>query len=293
MIAPKRLTKWTGGKAWLPDSYSHLLPLPSRGGRAFDPFCGSCVVAFWYLARGYRVVIGDTNARLIGCLRNLRECPEAVITGLAAIAGAYAEAPDQRADFYLRRECLNGLDPSTAQASALFLFIMRAGFNGLWRENSGGECNTTWGDPLNVDKSGARQHLRSKDLVRADELRAISALLQRADIRLGDFVSTSADIRKGDVGFADAPYAGTFVGYSKGGWTLKDRQRLCVWLRDLDTRGVRWTATDTASDHSLATYGLWHVERAQVRRSGSCKAEGRGLAEECIVTNWTPERKAA
>ena len=282
-----------GGKAQFVDGHAYLLPLPSRGGRAFDNFCGSCVVSFWYLARGYRVVIGDTNARLIRCLRNLRERPEAIIETLAAEASAYTDAKDQREDFYTRRGHLNRLAPESLEASALFLFVLRAGFNGLWRENSKGECNTTWGDPLNVDKSGKRQHVRGKDLVRADELRTIARLLDRADIRLGDFEETSADIRKSDVAFADCPYAGTFVGYSKGGWTLKDRQRLGAWLRRLDKRGVRWTATDTASDHALATYGLWHVERVQVRRSGSCKAEGRGLVTACVVSNWTPERKQA
>ena len=125
--APKRLSRWQGGKAQFVDGHAYLLPLPSRGGRAFDNFCGSCVVSFWYLARGYRVVIGDTNARLIGCLRNLRERPEAVIGTLAAEASAYTDAKDQREDFYTRRGHLNRLAPESLEASALFLFVLRAG----------------------------------------------------------------------------------------------------------------------------------------------------------------------
>jgi DNA adenine methylase len=292
-VTPVRLVKWQGGKAWLCGSYSHLLPLPRRGGRAFDCTAGSCVIPFWYLRQGYRVVIGDTNARLIGCLRNLQRRAEDVISVLTDIADVYRKAADQREDFYARRECLNRLDPADVGASALFLFMLRAGFNGLWRENHAGECNTTWGDPLNVDKSGQRQHVRDRDLVHADELRVIARLLQRADIRLGDFEATSGDIRRGEALFADAPYLGTFTGYSRGGWTIEDRKRLAAHLRALDKRGVRWTATDSADHGALSDLGLWHVERVDVRRSGSCKAEGRGLASEVVVMNFQPSRQEA
>jgi DNA adenine methylase len=133
--------------------------------------------------------------------------------------------------------------------------------------------------------------------VRADELRAISALLRRADIRLGDFAATSADARKIDVIFADAPYVdpakAAFVGYSKGGFGLKDRQRLSAWLREMDRRGVRWTATDAATDHARATYGLWAVDNVQVRRSCSAKSEGRGKAPELVIRNWSEVRSEA
>jgi site-specific DNA-adenine methylase len=114
--------------------------------------------------------------------------------------------------------------------------------------------------------------------------------LQRAEIRLGDFEATSSDARKGDVLFADAPYVdpskAAFVGYSKGGFTLLDRQRLSAWLREMDRRGVRWTATDAALSHVRATYGLWTMNEVQVRRSCSAKSEGRCMTAELLIRNW-------
>jgi DNA adenine methylase len=281
-VTPVALSRWTGAKRWLAATYPHWLPLPKPGGRAFDCTAGSCVVPFWYLRQGIRVVIGDVNPRLVGTLRNLQRRVRDVVAVLAEIAEAYRRAPDQRADFYERRQHLNRLDPADVGASALFLFVLRAGFNGLYRENQSGECNTTWGDKRECD-------------VRADELHAISALLQRADIRLGDFEETSSDIRRGEALFADFPYVkrGAFTTYTKGGFTLADRLRGGVWLRHLDRRGVRWTATDAATDHALATYGLWHVERVDVRRSGSGKAKGRGSAQEVVAMNWLPIKKEA
>jgi DNA adenine methylase len=288
VTTPVALSRWLGGKRWLTASYPHMLPIPKRGARGFDVFAGSCVVALHWLSLGFRVVIGDTNPRLIGCLRNLQERPDAVIGTLEGEANAYTDAADQRADFYMRRRQMNSMHPDGLEAAALFLFMLRAGFNGLWRENRRGECNTTWGDPLFHHR--VRSCGIARDLVRADELRAISALLQRADIRLGDFETTSADARKGDALFADAPYVdpskAAFVGYSKGGFTLRDRQRLSAWLREMDRRGVRWTATDAALPHVRATYGLWTMDEVQVRRSCSAKSEGRGMTPELIVRNW-------
>lgn len=300
MTAPVAISRWLGSKRWLCASYPHLLALPRRGGRAFDCFAGSCVVALWYLAQGFRVVIGDTNPRLIGCLRNLQERPEEVIAALAGFAADYAIDVDQRAFFYALRAHLNTCLPETVEASALFLFILRSGFNGTYRESANGDCSVTWGDPANSKGwalPGKKPRPWRKDLVRADELRAIAALLRRADIRLGDFVATSADARKGDVIFADAPYVdpakAAFVGYSKGGFGLKDRQRLSAWLREMDRRGVRWTATDAATDHARATYGLWVVDNVQVRRSCSAKSEGRGKAPELVIRNWSEARSEA
>lgn len=286
-MTPIALTKWVGGKRWLLQGYPHLLPLPRRGGRAYDVFAGGCSVSLWYLAQGFRVVMGDTNARLIGCLRNLRERPDAVIGTLSAEASAHQDAADHRADFYTRRRQLNHLHPDALEASALFLFILRAGFNGLWRENAAGECNTTWGDPS-----------PSKDLVRADELRAIAELLQNADIRHGDFELTGADIDRASVLFADAPYVPdvkgkAFTGYSKGGFNLNDRARLAMWLRSLDKRGIRWTATDARTDHALATYGLCAVDEVDVRRSVAAKGSARGSAMELVVRNWIDAKRAA
>lgn len=292
MSAPVALTRWLGGKRWLTSKHPHQIPAPAAHGRAFDVFAGSGVVALHWLAMGVRVVLADTNARLIGCYSALKERPEALIGALATEVSAYTDAADQRADYHARRAALNLAAPDSIEGAALFLFNVRAGFNGLYREDKRGNVNTSWGDPLNTDKSGQRQHVRNRDLVHADELRAISALLQRAEIRLGDFAATSDDAKKGDALFADAPYAdpakAAFTTYSAGGFTLADRQRLSTCLRELDQRGVRWTATDAATEHARATYGLWTVEEIQVRRSCSVNGKGRGHATEMLIRNWQP-----
>ncbi len=291
------LSRWLGNKAWLLRQRPDLIPLPSRGRRGFDCTAGACAVPLYWLSRGHRVVIGDANPRLIGTLRNLRTRPEAVIGTLAAEASAYADAEDQRADFYTRRAQLNGMHPEALEASALFLFMLRAGFNGLWRENAKGECNTPWGDPLTPPTKGHSRSSKTRpleSLVRADELRTIAALLKRADIRLGDFEATSADLARGDCLFCDPPYVDrtAFVGYSRRGFGPQDRLRLTAWLRRLDKRGVRWTLTDVATPESMAAHGLWSVDALTVRRSVAANGT-RVPAKELVVRNWQSVKEQA
>lgn len=275
------LSRWLGNKAWIVRSFPHLIPEPSRGRRAYDCTAGACSIPLHWLARGHRVVIGDANPRLIGTLRNLQTRPDAVIADLAALAAVHAQ--QGKGWFVAVRYNLNAADPASVESSARFLFVLRAGFNGLWRENGKGECNTPYGDP----KPG-------KDLVRVDELRAIGALLKRADIRLGDFEATSADIRSGDAIFCDPPYVdrSAFVGYSRRGFTLKDRLRLTAWLRALDKRGVRWTLTDVATPESMAAHGLWNVDILTVRRSVAANGT-REPAKELVVRNFLTTKEQA
>lgn len=290
------LSRYLGSKTWLVRSYPHLIPEPSRGRRAYDCTAGACSIPLHWLARGHRVVIGDANPRLIGTLRNLQKKPDDVVRILAALATDYADAADPREDFYTRRAHLNRLDPEALEASALFLFMLRAGFNGLWRENGKGECNTPWGDPLALGPGSTKKFgARNRDLVRGDELRTIAALLKRAEIRLGDFEATSADIGAGCALLADPPYVdrSAFVGYSRRGFTLKDRLRLTAWLRALDKRGVRWTLTDVATPESMAAHGLWNVDILTVRRSVAANGT-REPAKEAIVRNfWATKEQAA
>lgn len=284
-MTPVALSRWLGSKRWLTAKHPRLLPMPRRNGVAFDVTAGGCSVPLWYLAQGCRVVIGDTNARLIGCLRNLQQDADNVIAILASLAAMFATEPDRKAFFVATRDMMNTEAPEDPFCSARFLFVLRAGFNGLYRENSKGACNVPFGEPS-----------RGKDMVRAEELRAIGTLLQRAVIRLGDFETTSAGAGKHDALFADPPYVapGAFVSYGKGGFTLADRLRFGAWLRDLDRRGVRWTVTDTRSDHALSTFGLWSVDEVSVRRSVSATTKGRGKASEILVRNWqSPEARAA
>ena len=290
---PDSLGRWPGSKRWLPALHAKRLPSPSPRGRFFEPCAGAAALSIHYALRGCRVVLGDTNPRLIGVYRHLLTDARAVAAALGAIVAGHDAADDKKAFYFAQRDVWNGTDVESIESAAGFLFVMNAGFNGVTRFNQSGGCNTPYGEPE-----------PGKDLVRAHELVALGALLKRAraEVVLGDFEATVAPARRGDFVYFDPPYvrpkknaaelpargeAGPgFVGYSAKGFTLADRKRLGVVLRDLDRRGVRWMLSDLSAEHALAVYGLWSVREVNVKRSVAAKGEARGRAREVIVTNF-------
>lgn len=285
MDSPDALDRWLGSKRWLPKLHAARLPVPSPRGRAFDPFTGSGAIALHYLSLGHRVVMGDTNPRLIGAYARLRAGTPELYDRLVELAEEHAIArlrgvTGGKEHFLAARSRLNASDPTSTESAALFLFVLRSCFNGVYRVNRRGACNTTYGEPAT-----------GKDLVRRAELEAIGALLQRADLVCADFEEVCRRARRGDACYFDPPYVGdrdtkpAFVSYAAGGFRQADRLRLSTLLRDLDRRRVRWLLSDAACSGAASSYGLWRVTEVKVQRSASAKSEGRGLAPELLVSN--------
>ena len=151
---------------------------------------------------------------------------------------------------------------------------MNAGFNGLYRVNKRGVCNTTFGNPK-----------PSKDLVRAGEMRALGKLLRRRH----PSVSTSRSCAKGEArrhrllrpALRDRQGPLRLRELQRQGFRRFDLQRLGATLRDLDRRGVRWSLTDGNSQVAGRRTVCGTCAEVQ-RRSGSCKAKGRGWCANCL-----------
>lgn len=230
------------------------------------------------------MVMADANPRLIGCYRTLRDHPALLVSAMQDLEKRYRDAERIGAD--MARECfehirndMNGENAATLESAAGFLFVLRAGFNGIYRVNQQGICNTPTGKP----KPG-------KDLVRKGGLLELHKLLRRAEFDTGDFEGQCMAARRGDVVYFDPPYVAdkgrpSFVSYAAGGFRRADQKRLAVVLRDLDTRGVRWLLSDAATENAASVYGLWNVTEVDVLRSCSGKAKGRGTARELLVSN--------
>jgi len=278
---PESLDRYLGSKRWLPKAYPALLPPPSRGGSFYEGFVGGGAIAFHYAKLGCRLVLGDANPRLIGAYHWIQRDPERIAAILHGFALAHAGAGDRAKEvFVLLREAMNASTPDSALSAAGILYVIRAGFNGIYRVNRKGVCNTPWGNP----KPG-------KDFARRLELLGMQRALRRATFRCGDFEETVAPARRGDFAFFDPPYvgdagSGDFVGYAAGGWTERDRKRLGSVLRDLDRRGVRFLLSDREGTTPRSVYGLWHVIEATVERSVSAKPSGRGSVTELLVANF-------
>lgn len=292
------LSKYAGSHAWLVEKRPGAFPLPEPDRCAFVPFCGAGSPVFGVYAGHRPLVVSDKNPRLINAWVQVRDDVEAVIGRLDYLAqerlgfGTYAERDDfnvlGRAHFERVRAQLDV--GTSAERAACMLFVLRAAYNGLWRVNQAGGCNSPHGKPK-----------PAVDLVAAGELRQISTLLQGAAIRCEGFEATLEPASRGDATYLDPPFEGTHTAFCADGdeWEAHQatlpglgeqsaRERLAALLPELDRRGVRWTLSDADTPVTRRLYAGWGFEVIHRQNSITCKGRDRGeAATEGLWRNWS------
>ena len=259
------IIKWAGGKAKLASEIRTRLP--ERFGRYYEPFCGGAAV-FFALAPA-QAVLGDANDGLMTAYRAIAEDPDDVLAQLEHHIASHSEEHYEQARAQWN-DGLHAFDPA-ARAAAL-LYLNRAGYNGLWRENAAGRLNTPWG-----------QRTRAQVRLDPDRLRAAAAALARATIRTGDYRFTLRDVAPGDAAYIDSPYDGTFTAYTAGGFGDADQRALAAEVRRLAAAGVHVVASNADTPFIRELYAGLRIEVVRAARNINSDAEGRGPVDEVLI----------
>jgi len=267
--------KWAGGKTQLLGALRRRMP--ECRGRYYEPFIGGG--ALLLDVRPERAVISDANAQLVNVYRQLRADAEAVIAEVRTL-----DAPpcDRERYLALRRRYnakieARGLD---AECAALFIWLNKHCFNGLYRVNAAGLFNV----PYNNKTGGAS--------INADNLRAVGRYLAGGgvEIRQGDFAAACADVRAGDFVYFDPPYVpasatARFAEYASGGFPLAEHRRLAAEFRRLDALGAKLLLSNHDVSLVRELYSGFTIETLAVRRAINCDASGRE-GREVIIANY-------
>ena len=136
------------GKTQLLDEcINHFPRLAQRKNLTYvEPFVGGGAVLFkllWEYPNIKKAVINDINQDLINTYRVVKEELEALIDELSKIQAEYLQmGENERKEYFLTNRALfNSKRSSKVKAAALFIFLNRTCFNGLYRVNSKGEFN--------------------------------------------------------------------------------------------------------------------------------------------------------
>jgi DNA adenine methylase len=258
--------KWAGGKRQLLPAL--LEEVPARPTRYFEPFLGGGALFFAVAPR--RAVLADVNARLIRTYQGVRDDVDEVIRLLATY-------PHDSDFFYRLRE--QDIDQAgDAELAAWFIYLNKAGFNGLYRVNSKNRFNVPFGRYTNTTV--------------CDEptLRACSAALAKVDLRVADFESVVAGAGGGDFVYFDPPYVplsatSSFTSYTSGGFGAPEQARLRDVARGLKERGVRVLLSNSSAPLVRDLYADgFSIREVSATRSVNSKASGRGAITELLIT---------
>jgi DNA adenine methylase len=288
------VVKWAGGKTkLLPELMKRM---PKRYGSYYEPFCGGA--ALFFAARPpNRAILNDTNVDLMNVYRVLQFGDQAdavgrLVKALAAHARQHGRSGE--AYFYKIRDRWNRSRPSLAQVAetgfgrvpiadvtraAMFIYLNRTCFNGLWRVNRAGEYNVSFGDYANPR------------ILDEDGLRAAGQALGRVDLRTLDYAAAVSDARGGDFVYFDPPYdpvteTANFTGYAAGGFDRGEQERLAELAYQLSSRGVSvmLSNSDTKFIRKIYRGHGFTISRVMCPRRINSNAEKRGDVAELIIT---------
>lgn len=300
-VPSRPLLKWAGGKRQLLPALRPYYPVSFD--RYIEPFVGSGAVFFDLHGagrlEGRRAWLVDANPDLIGCYRAVRDETEAVIAALERLeqehrtrgSACYYEVRDGRFNPARAGRVPSG-GPAGAPAyppelAAMFIYLNRTGFNGLFRLNRRGGFNVPAGryaDPRICDR---------------DHIRAVAAALSYQGVTLDciPFEQALADVRAGDFIYCDPPYAplsrtASFSNYTAGGFGPVDHARLQEAVVGAARRGALVLMSNSSAPDIVAAYrcrrardaGLT-ITHVPARRAINSRATLRGPVDELIITN--------
>jgi len=259
------ILKWAGGKTQL---LPVLLPkVPLQYDRYVEPFVGGA--AMYFAIQPEHALISDSNPELINLYRCVADDVDAVIEAL--------RLHQNTAEHFYRIRSLKWDELDPFAAAARMIYLNRTCFNGLYRVNRHGEFNVPFGgykNPMICD---------------ADNLRAASVILKRADIRCADYLEVlNGEVQPGDFVFLDPPYVpvgdyGDFKRYTKEQFYDEDQLRLATAVRQLSDRGCYSILTNSNHPRVHELYAGFPIEVHATKRNISCRSKTRS-GEDAVVT---------
>ena len=291
----KPFIKWAGGKGQLLDQLSDLLPenLKDRKDLVYvEPFVGGGAMLFYMLSNYTNIthaVVNDLNSDLVATYTVIRDRPEELIRELSNMQDEFYEcqSDEGRKKVYLeKRERYNMKCAESVETAALFIFLNRTCFNGLYRVNSKGLYNVPFGKAL-------RPLICDVDTIRAD-----SKLLKKVVILNGDFGDVEKYVKGKSFFYFDPPYrpltqTASFTAYSKEGFGDDQQKRLADFCRHLDRAGHQWLLsnsdphnTDPNDMFFEEIFKGFDIHRVSASRMINSKSDGRGKITELAIRNY-------
>lgn len=272
-IAP--FVKWAGGKRQLLMQIRDRMP--EKYNKYYEPFVGGGAVLFELLPK--KAVINDINRALVNTYKQVCDCPKVFINAVNQLDNEMWE--DGKEYYYSLREHYNDKlmrEEFDVELAALFVFINKHCFNGLYRVNGKGLFNV----PYNNSR---------KQSIDENSIWAISEYLKNVTIMEGDFQSACENANVGDFVFIDSPYAPlnptSFESYTKEGFDVESHKRLAELYDELTERGCYCMLTNHNTELINELYGNkgYRIDVISVKRLINADASKR-VGEEVIICNY-------
>ena len=291
----KPFIKWAGGKTQLLTQFENILPHNLEEAEHFtyiEPFVGGGAMLFHMLQKYTnigRVIINDINPNLITAYRVIRDTPERLITDLKMLQREFRQNSNEEArkEYFLRiRKSYNEDTHNDVTNTAMFIFLNRTCFNGLYRVNSKGYFNVPFGKYTNPT-------ICDEELLLED-----SKILQNVEILCGDYTLIERYVDNNTFIYFDPPYrplstTSSFTSYSKENFDDTEQTRLAHFFARLSRYGCKMMLSNSdccaqnPNDTFLENlYGNFIIDKVHASRFVNAIPSKRGKLTEILVRNY-------
>lgn len=280
--------KWVGGKRQLLNKIRDYYPFqqhPSINKYA-EPFVGGGAVLFDILNTFHlkEVYISDLNEDLILTYKTIRDNPNDLIELLSIYQQEFLTYPIIERGYYYtdKKEKYNSLKSLTIEKAALFIFLNKTCFNGLYRVNKSGKFNVAVGTcdpPIICDK---------------ENILSVSSKLQFIEITAADYHACRSFVDENTFVYLDPPYRAlstiaNTVHYTIAPFNDKEQIKLADFFMDLDFTGAKLLMSNSNPKNSNRyddfferLYDNFIIHYVDAKRSINCNPYGRGDSQRII-----------
>lgn len=279
--APKPFLKWAGGKSSVLSSLNNYLP--ENFSNFHEPMIGGG--AFFIDLKKEKNIdrkffIGDYNEDLINAYTIVKSDVNALINHLKKIEEIYLghDLTDREKYYYEMRayEPINSVEKASK-----FIFLNKTCFNGLYRVNKAGKFNVPHGK------------YKSPKICDADNLLAISNLLDDVKLKQHDIRNGYVDAKAKDLIYLDPPFypiskTADFTSYTSNKFLHDEQLNLKLLIDDLTKKQIYVMLSNSDHPWIIGAYqaSKYSIQYIQARRSLSSAVKSRGQINELIITNY-------
>jgi len=294
----KPFLKWAGGKTQILDEIIKTIPTNITNYHEIFLGGGSVLLAVLSLQKQSELTINDTiyasdaNKGLITLYQNIQKSHKSLFVHLEhywttynAITGNIINrkpstieeaSTSQESYYYWLRNRFNTMEKYTCEYSAIFIFLNKMGFRGLYREGPNG-FNVPFG-----------HYKKTPTMITLDELSSISVLIKDVVFTHQDCTKSLKEVKPGDYAYMDPPYvpekSTSFVGYTQDGFPLEKHKELFTNILELKSQNIAFAMSNSCVELVLKTLASCTIIEIKAKRSINSKNPGE-KTKEVIITN--------
>lgn len=307
----KPILKWVGGKTQIISKI--MSKFPKKINNYHEPFVGGGSVLIALLSyiqsnmidvQG-KIYASDNNKNLINLYKSIQQQPTGLLAEVNKIVEEYSRADGTTINrnptsinealsspesyYYYIRSRFNQMTHATSsaqtqsslEASAMFLFLNKTCFRGMYREGPNG-YNVPFGN------------YKNNTIVDEEHLLYVSSLIQDVIFQCNSFTTSIAtsNIEEGDFVYLDPPYAPetekSFVGYTSDGFDLEQHTTLFEMCNNISKKNAKLLMSNSDVDlvrNSFTDTTTYTIEQIECRRAINSK-NPESKTNELLIQNY-------